>query len=517
MAENGREDENLSEDTLLIKENLKQEKKVTKYSHRLIIYTIIFVLILFITSFILTISGGVLWFVTYKDIHTQVTHEMSLQNGTLIYEQWIAPDARIYKDFYIFNWTNPSDLALGIAPKLIEVGPYRYREYRNKTVTAVSENGCHVIYTQHKLFVFDRGATSVDLSEDDVIQTLNLPLAGAVHIAKKSIFLTAALNSIILETNSSLYKSLTVKQLIWGYEDDFIKELKKLYIFPKDKNFSIFINDNPQDQEPSIVNTGVCDSKALGEFIQWDGNRQMDIWGDQYANMINGTEGFFFRPFLNSNDRITFFVDDAMRSIELACKNSHTEHKGIDTLRYGLPLYFLQNASCNPANARWYQFCPQGLFYIGNSSIMPDVPAYGSKPHFLDADPNLLSNVSGLFPDREIHDLFVDIEPTTGVTIAVHNRVQINFKLERTEIVYFNEIPSLLYLPILYSDESITLSKELYTHISSKLNTIDLVFSISLVVVVAGLFCLLASTVSSCCLLTNIRSVLKKDSNPSSD
>ena len=508
MADNNLD--SLSEDTLLIKAEGTTSKKPPKSSHRFI-YVLLLVVSLFSASVVTSVSGGVLWVATYRSVHGQVSHQMSLRNGTMLYEQWLAPDALIYKDFYVYNWTNPSELALGVAPNLNEIGPYRYREYRNKTVVGVSDDGCHVIYTQHKIFVFDREATNSNLTEDDVIQTLNLPLAGAVHVARESMFLRAALNSLILETNSSLHKSLTVRQLIWGYEDLFIKELKKLYLFPKQQNFSIFVNDTVRDELASIVSTGVCESSSVGQFLQWDGQRRMDIWGDQYANMVNGTEGFFFHPFLNSNERVTFFVDDAMRSIDLVYQNSHREHKGIDTLRFGFSTEFLLNSSTCPSNARWYQFCAEGLFYVGNCSVMPGSPAYASKPHFLDGDPALLLNVSGLSPDRDRHDLFVDIEPTTGVTVAVHNRVQINFKLQRAEVVYFSEIPPLLYMPVLYSDESVTLSQELYSQLSSSLDMIDFVFSISLFVLSAGLFCLLSSLVSSCCLLLpRVRYALKK-------
>lgn len=34
----------------------------------------------------------------------------------------------------------------------------------------------------------------------------------------------------------------------------------------------------------------------------------------------------------------------------------------------------------------------------------------GSKPHFLDADPQLLRNVEGLKPNRSAHDVFVNFE-----------------------------------------------------------------------------------------------------------
>ena len=44
-----------------------------------------------------------------------------------------------------------------------------------------------------------------------------------------------------------------------------------------------------------------------------------------------------------------------------------------------------------------------------------DAPVFASKPHFLDADPGFLSNVTGLSPNREKHDSFLDAEPVSGV------------------------------------------------------------------------------------------------------
>lgn len=510
MSDNGRSvNRAISENTLLIKQEGLIEQRRGRPSCTLT-SILVCVLALFAINSLLTILGAVSLYLTHGGVRQQVLQKMSLQNGTLLYEQWLAPDVQIYKDFYIFNWTNPSELSNGVRPNLTQVGPYRYREYRNKTVVNVSADGCQVTYTQHKIFIFDRESTHSDFSEDDVIQTLNLPVAGAVHVARESVFLRTALDALIPGTNSSLHKVLTVRQLIWGYEDEFIKELKKLYVFPKNKNFSIQINDNPRDQNPSIVRTGVCESRELGQFVQWDGMRSVGIWGDRYADMINGTEGFFFHPFLTSGDRVTFYVDDAMRSIDLVYQHSHTEHSGMDTFRFGLSKEFLLNASTYPPNARWYQYCPEGLFYVGNSSVMPDVPAYASKPHFLDADASLLANVSGLSPDSSRHELFVDIEPTTGTTVAVHNRVQINYRLERAEIIYFSKIPPLLYLPILYSDETVILSQDLFSQLAASLDLINLLYSLCLSLLCVSTLCLSFSFISCLCLLARLGSVVKK-------
>jgi len=40
-----------------------------------------------------------------------------------------------------------------------------------------------------------------------------------------------------------------------------------------------------------------------------------------------------------------------------------------------------------------------------------EIPVVLSKPHFLDGDESLRTNVKGMKPNREIHDFFIDVEP----------------------------------------------------------------------------------------------------------
>jgi len=40
-----------------------------------------------------------------------------------------------------------------------------------------------------------------------------------------------------------------------------------------------------------------------------------------------------------------------------------------------------------------------------------EIPVVLSKPHFLDGDKSLRNNVQGMTPDKELHDLYVDVEP----------------------------------------------------------------------------------------------------------
>ena len=49
-------------------------------------------------------------------------------------------------------------------------------------------------------------------------------------------------------------------------------------------------------------------------------------------------------------------------------------------------------------------------------STLLDAPVFASKPHFLDADSAFLNNVTGLSPNREKHDSYLDVEPVGGAS-----------------------------------------------------------------------------------------------------
>ncbi len=70
------------------------------------------------------------------------------------------------------------------------------------------------------------------------------------------------------------------------------------------------------------------------------------------------------------------------------------------------------NTSQDPG---FYPNGPSGVLNI-SCVVQANVPLFVSKPHFLDADPDYLKNISGLHPDRAEHDSYVGVEPITGNT-----------------------------------------------------------------------------------------------------
>ena len=59
------------------------------------------------------------------------------------------------------------------------------------------------------------------------------------------------------------------------------------------------------------------------------------------------------------------------------------------------------------------------MLYLGVIEELK-APVWGSKPHFLDCDPSLLSAVEGIRgPDRNLDDCIADIEPVGRELVTV--------------------------------------------------------------------------------------------------
>ena len=159
-------------------------------------------------------------------------------------------------------------------------------------------------------------------------------------------------------------------ELVFNYTDELIQRLHTDPLLreigkslPTDY-ISLQQNDSINDTYPSIIHTGVDDPDLLGQFEQWDGKQELDVWPGPSANLINGTEGLIFKPNQHEDEQLEVFVDDVLRSFPLEYISS-TSILGLPVFRYELPGSVFKNATTNPENARWGSWCPNGLLYIG--------------------------------------------------------------------------------------------------------------------------------------------------------
>ena len=67
------------------------------------------------------------------------------------------------------------------------------------------------------------------------------------------------------------------------------------------------------------------------------------------------------------------------------------------------------------------------------SDLPKGAPIALSYPHFYQADPQYLSAVEGLKPNKEKHQFYVDISPEFGFPLAIRPRFQLNVVIKRDE------------------------------------------------------------------------------------
>ena len=171
-------------------------------------------------------------------------------------------------------------------------------------------------------------------------------------------------------TKAKLYVCVPATDLIFHYSDSLVKKLYSDRVLkgmgqslPLD-HISLQQNNSINDTYLSIIHTGIDDTALTGQFVQWDGREELDLWPGKTANGINGTEGLIFKPLLEEGEDLEAFVDDVYRSFPLVYINTSSV-LGLDVFRYELPNTVFQSAYQNPANARWGSWCPNGLFYLG--------------------------------------------------------------------------------------------------------------------------------------------------------
>lgn len=87
---------------------------------------------------------------------------------------WKRPPVTLNFDVYLYNWTNPTNLAGDVyeKPILKQIGPYRFREVGVKTKVYWHPKNSTISYRKRNTYYFDAAGSVGRL--DDKITTLNV-------------------------------------------------------------------------------------------------------------------------------------------------------------------------------------------------------------------------------------------------------------------------------------------------------------------------------------------------------
>lgn len=402
-------------------------------------------------------------------IQNVVKNEVAMTNpDSTSFDSFVNSSGKvdIFQTYYFYHLTNPYAVEYQNAvPELVQKGPYVYLTTQWRDLDNISwRSNATVEYTYHETYTF-RPDLSNGLLESDALTTVDLGAVGAMYKTGGNIIEIDILKLLA----KSLFVNTTVGGLLWGYNNTFLEELHAF-----DASVSPFLsiqtNDDPSTfSAPSAAYTG---GKAYDKgpqppensymmMTRWEGMDELPYWNSTYANMINGTDGTCFYPGIKKTDTPPVFVDSLYRSVTMVCQES-TSYMDVDLYRFVLAQKDTLNGTANPDNA---------AFYMTDTGFIPtppqgNVPIVFSKPHFLDASlQNVNLTIDPAPIDRALYETLLDVEPTTGLLLRVHKRIQLNVFLHSYYALHGPIVNT--WFPLFWGDENFEMSEHLVNELKT--------------------------------------------------
>ena len=98
-----------------------------------------------------------------------------------------------------------------------------------------------------------------------------------------------------------------------------------------------------------MVKNGVDDSSQVGEIVSHNDEQLLNLWSGEPCNMINGTDGTFFAPFLERKKTVHLYSPLMCRSFAMEYYDDSSTYD-LDTLRFVVSLRNWQSPMSNPDN-----------------------------------------------------------------------------------------------------------------------------------------------------------------------
>ncbi|KAJ8285210.1 hypothetical protein GJAV_G00023570 [Gymnothorax javanicus] len=431
-------------------------------------------------------------------IHDRLKKEMTLTEGSRVFDSWKDPPVPVYMQYFFFNVTNPEVFLAGGKAAVTQIGPYTYREYRPRENVTFLENGTKLFALNPKSFVF-LPEMSVGDPEVDRVRTINIPVVAVMDQMKSYPFFLGTLVSMWMNSiGVDVFMTRTVHEILWGFKDPLLSRIHRLKP-DVDEYFGFMYKKNGTHEGEFVFHTGEQNYLDYGRIDTWNGLREMTWWSSNQSNMINGTDGSAFHPLLSKNELLYIFAADLCRSIHLAYEKDVVV-KGIPAYRFAPPQDVLASPEHNPANAG---FCVPAGKCLSTGVLKVSVcrqgaPIVVSFPHFYQADPKYINAIEGMRPNKEDHETYLDLNPTTGIPIRACKRAQMNVLLSR-----FSGFPKTKNLnetifPVMFVNETVVIDDDSASQMSTLLLVVTLVSNFPLLILGLGIILLIVLVILLC-------------------
>ncbi|CAH8451988.1 unnamed protein product [Heterobilharzia americana] len=375
-----------------------------------------------------------------------------------MYPEWLEPSVPVYAQFYFFNLTNPIEFQAGQKPCVQQLGPYTYREKRMKINISIDNE--LISYREIRQYYFDANLSNG--TEMDLITGVNLAFISiAAKMNSVPWFIDRIVEQIEKYFHDGLILTKTVNELLWGYEDEFLKALSKIGLAIPTTHIGLLMNINNTVSDYVTVDNGRINSSMVGQIVKFHGNETLSYWTTPTANMINGSDGTIFHPFIKKEDKPYIFSADICRSLQFIA-NLTTQINNLPVIKFiPMPDTFKSPKTYEKNKGfclNWPDCFDDGV--LDMSSCQPGSAVVMSQPHFLNANESYQNAVEGIHPNDEFNTV-IYLEPNTGSIVKAEKKIQVNILVKNVKT--FKQLSNIqtVILPIMFVNESVQLNDTL--------------------------------------------------------
>ncbi|XP_034946984.1 sensory neuron membrane protein 1-like [Chelonus insularis] len=431
------------------------------------------------------IAGSILFFLGFllfsafpPFLKSQVKKAVRLKKGEDIRDMWEKTPFPLDFRIYLFNITNADQIKTGAKPIVQEVGPFFYDEWKEKVDCDDNDADDTVEYSNKATWIFNPGKSAPGLTEDVELVLPHIMILGMILTTVREkpgmVGLAAKAIDSIFHKPDSIFIKTTARQILWDglpvdcsvkdfagsavcsllREDD-----SALIKDGENYRFALFGHKNGTVIPDRIkVKRGIKNYLDVGVVTEFKGEPKLSVWSEEgTCNEFNGTDSTIFHAYLYSNEDVVSFTPDLCRSLSTRYQRP-TKIKGIKTNRYSADL---GDMSSDP-EIKCLCPAPDKCLKKGLFDLYPCIkaPIIATLPHFYLTAEEYLTQVDGLNPMEEKHQIFLDFEPITATPLAAGKRLQFNmmiFPIEKFKLM--KTFPTAL-LPLFWVEEGLVLGDE---------------------------------------------------------
>ncbi|NWQ83962.1 SCRB1 protein, partial [Columbina picui] len=266
--------------------------------------------------------------------------------NSMSFSMWRDIPVPFYLSVHFFEVLNPKEVLQGAKPVLNERGPYVYRSGATCCLVTCEPSHHPACQAYGRLLWQDFQVTPLGLfsSQGAAVMMENLPN-----------FVKVILSGALAGLRQEAFMNRTVGEIMWGYDDPLVDTINAIVpgLIPFKGKFGIFIEFNSSHSGLFTVDTGMKNISRVHMVDTWNGLKMVNYWRSNECNMINGTAGEMWPPFMSPTS-LEFYSPDACRSMTLVYEQSG-KFQGVPTYRFVAPKTLFANGTEYPPNEG---FCP---------------------------------------------------------------------------------------------------------------------------------------------------------------